>query len=129
VCPGDGTRGRGRVAEDGAREELSGGAGAFLRRAPAVGSEDVGRGVRGKDSVHDRSRVAHDDDVRTGERGRVRGAGRTHDPLSLGRLPYAGRRAEMRRIAWILAVSLPLAAADGPIELSLRRAVELAISP
>jgi outer membrane protein len=35
----------------------------------------------------------------------------------------------MRRIAWILAAALPLSAAEGPLELSLRRAVELAISP
>jgi outer membrane protein len=35
----------------------------------------------------------------------------------------------MRRIAWMIAAVLPLAAADGPIELSLKRAVEMAVSP
>ena len=35
----------------------------------------------------------------------------------------------MTRAAWILAAALPIAAADGPLELSLRRAVELATSP
>src|SRR6185312_1730710 len=62
-------------------------------------------------------------------RRRVRDAGRTNDPLSLGRVSGAGRRTEMRRIAWMLAAALSLAAADGPIELSLRRAIELAASP